>query len=169
MLKRVAEYLTKVVSPVSRILNDLSMVVLAGVMFLVVVDVLVRRLFNAPIIGTHDIATMGFSLIVFLPMGWCTLIDRHVDLTVVVNRLPQKMQQYIQVVMMLLTAAILGVTAWQLLKQGIRLQSMGGETGVLGIPFAPFAYLATLGMVMMTLGFFIKFLLALSNTMEKNP
>ena len=168
MLKGVAEYLTKVVSPVSRILNNLSMVVLAGVMFLVVVDVLVRRLFNTPIIGTHDIATVGFALIVFLPMGLCTLTDRHVSLAVVVDRLPKKLQQVVAALIMLLTTATLGVTSLQLLKQGIRLHSMNGETPVLGIPYAPFAYLATLGMVLMTFGFFIKFLLALSSTVEKN-
>ena len=69
--------------------------------------------------------------------------------------------------MMMLTTAILGTTCWQLMKQGIRLQRMNGETPVLGIPFYPFVYLATFGMFMMTLVFLIKFLLALSNMMEK--
>lgn len=167
MLKRMAEYLQRVVSPVSRVLNDVSMVILAGVMFLVVADVLMRRLFNSPILGSHDVRAVGFALVVFLPMGWCTLKDRHVELTVVVSRLPQKPRQYIEVCVILLTTAILGVTSWQLMKQGIRLQTMNGETPVVGIPYYPFVYLATLGMVMMTLVFFIKFLSALSNLMEQ--
>jgi TRAP-type C4-dicarboxylate transport system permease small subunit len=167
MLKRVAEHLKRVVSPVSRVLNDVSMVVLTAVMFLVVADVLMRRLFNAPIIGANDIRAVGFALVVFLPMGWCALMDRHVDLTVVVTRLPKKAQQYIGACMMLLTTAILGVTCWQLMRQGIRLQTMSGETPVVGIPYYPFVYLATLGMLMMTLVFFIKFLLELSNLMEQ--
>ena len=167
MLQRVAEYLKRVVSPVSRVLNDVSLVVLAGVMFLVVADVLMRRLFNAPIFGSHDIRAVGFALVVFLPMGWCALMDGHVDLTVVVNRLPIKPRLYIEACMMLLTTGILGITCWQLMKQGIRLQTMSGETPVLGIPLYPFVYLATLGMVMMTLVFFIKFVLALSHIIDQ--
>ena len=167
MLKRVAEYLKRILSPVCRILNDISMAVLAGVMLLVVVDVLLRRLFNSPILGAHDLKTLGFALVVFLPMGWCTLMDRHIDLTVIVNRLPKKARLYIEACMMLLTIGILGVTCWQIMKQGIRLQAMSGETPVLGIPYYPFVYLATLGMVMMTLMFCIKFLMSLCTIMEK--
>lgn len=167
MLIRVAENLKRVVTPVSRVLNDVSIVVLAGVMFLVVADVLMRRLFNSPIFGSHDVRAVGFALVVFLPMGWCTLMDRHVELTVVVHRLPKKLRQYIAACVDFLTTAILSVTSWQLMKHGIRLQTMNGETPVVGIPYYPFVYLATLGMAMMTLVFFIKFLLALSNLMEQ--
>ena len=167
MLKQVAEYLKKVLSPVSQFLNWVSMAALAFAMLIVVADVLMRRLFNAPILGSHDLTTVAFSVVVFAPMAWCTLLDRHVDLTVLVSRLPKRAQRYIEVLMVLLTIAVLSLTAWQLLKQGIRLQSMNAETPVLTIPLPPFVYLATFAVVLMALVYFAKFLLALSEIVEK--
>ncbi len=168
MFKGTANNMKKVIAPVSRFLNNISLAVLAGLMLIVVADVLLRRLFNAPILGAHDITSIGFSLVVFLPMGWCALMDRHVDLTVLVNRLPEKPRRFIEACILFMTTATLGVVCWQLMRQGIRLQTMNAETSVLGIPLYPFVYLSTLSMAMMTLAFFINFLSAMGSMMENN-
>jgi len=166
MLKRVADSLIRVLSPISLLLNQLSMVALTGAMLIVVVDVIMRRLFKASIVGSHDLTLVIFSIVVFAPMAWCTLQDRHVDLAILVNHLPKGARKAIDALMMLLTVILLGITCWQLLKQGLRLQSMGAETSVLLIPMYPFVYLATFGVFLMTLSFFAKFLITL-NEMTK--
>jgi len=167
MLDRVAKHLKKVVSPVSRVLGDISMVVLVFVTVLVVVDVCLRRFFNSPIQGSHDLSSLGFSMIVFLPLAWCAINDGHVELNVVVKRLPKITQLSIEVIMMFITTVILGLMSWQLLMQGTKLQAANVETAILGIPIHPFLYAATLGSLMLTLAFFIKFLYSLSNIIGK--
>lgn len=168
MLKRVAESLTRVISPVSRILNDISCAVLTFVMLMVTADVFMRRIFNSPIEGAHDLSILSFSIVVFLPMAWAGLMNRHVDLNILVNRLPKIPRTVIESLMMLLTTGMLGVTCWRLLAHGLRLQSQGAKTMILGISTPPFVYLATFGMMMITLVFFIKFLLTLNNFGEES-
>ena len=106
MLHRVAEYLQKVLSPVSRVLGDISMAVIVVVMLLVVVDVSLRRFFNAPIRGSHDLTALGFSMVVFLPMAWCALKDGHVDLNILVNKFPKNLRLGVEIAMMLITTGI---------------------------------------------------------------
>lgn len=167
MLDEAANHLKKVVSPISRVLGIISMVVIVLVTLLVVVDVCLRRFFNSPIQGSHDFTSLAFSIIVFLPLAWCAINDGHIELDLVVKRLPKTAQLSIEVIMMFITVAILGLMSWQLLIQGTVLQSSNAETGILGIPMYPFIYLATFGSLILALAFFIRFIRSLSNIIEE--
>jgi TRAP-type C4-dicarboxylate transport system permease small subunit len=165
MLNRIANYLNTVVTPVSRGIGVISMVVIVLVVLLVVVDVCLRRLFNAPIQGSHDLQSLGFSIIVFLPLAWCAIQGGHVELDLISRRLPKTAKLYLEVVMIFITTAILALMSWQLLVQGTKLQASNAETAILEIPMYPFIYLATFGSIMLALVFFIRFLRVLSNTL----
>ena len=166
MLEKVAKNIDKVLLPISRIFSQISMVTIIAVMLLVVSDVCLRRFLNSPIRGAQDIYDLGFSIIVFLPMAWCALNGGHVDLDIVIKRLPKRTQVIIEAIMMFLTTGILIVVSWQLLLQGIRLQDMQAETALLGVPMFPFLYLATIGILMMALAFFTKLLSFLNSILE---
>lgn len=155
------------VSPITSVLANISIVVIVLVVLFVVVDVLLRRLFNAPITGATELSELAFSMIVFLPLAWCALKDGHVELTFVVNKLPKTTRSGIEAVMMFLTTIILGLMSWQILVQGTKLQASHAVTSVLEIPTPPFLYLATFGSIMLALAFLIKFIRSLSNIMEK--
>jgi len=167
MLDRVGNNLKKVVSPISRVLGDISMVVIVLVTLLVVVDVCLRRFFDSPIQGSHDLSSLAFSIIVFLPLAWCAINDGHVELDLLVKRFPKTAQLSTEVIMMFITVVILGLMSWQLLVQGTKLQAANAETAILGIPMHPFVYLATLGGLMLALAFFVRFLYSLSNIIKK--
>jgi TRAP-type C4-dicarboxylate transport system permease small subunit len=167
MLDRVANHLKKVVSPISRVLGDISMVVIVLVTLFVVVDVCLRRFINSPIQGSHDLSSLAFSIIVFLPLAWCAINDGHVELDLLVKRLPKPARLSIEVMMMFITMVILGLMSWQLLIQGTKLQAANAESAILEIPMYPFVYLATLGSLMLALAFFIRFLYSLSNIIEE--
>jgi len=117
--------------------------------------------------GSHELTSLGFSMIVFLPLAWCAFNNNHVELDLVVKKLPKTAQLSIEVIMMLLTTGILGLMSWQLLVQGMKLQAATQETALLEIPMYPFIYLATLGSIVLTLAFFIRFIYSLSNIIEK--
>ena len=163
MLGRVADYVTKVVSPISRVLGGISMAVIVLVTLLVVTDVCLRRLFDAPIQASHDFTSLAFSIIVFLPLAWCALNNRHIELDLITKTLPKMAQRSLEVIMVFLTTAILGVLSWQLLVLGTKLQAVGAITAMADIPKFPFVYLATLGSSMLTLAFFARFLKAINN------
>jgi len=163
MLNRVADYLNKIVSPVSLGLAIISMVVIVLVVLLVVVDVSLRRIFNSPIEGSHDLQMLAFSIIVFLPLAWCAIHRGHVELDLITRRLSNTARRYLEAIMMFITTAILALMSWQLLVQGTKLQASNAETAILEIPMHPFIYLATVGSIILVLAFFIRFLQVISN------
>jgi TRAP-type C4-dicarboxylate transport system permease small subunit len=167
MLGRVANNLKKLVFPISQILGDFSLVVMVFVTLLVVVDVCARRLFNSPLGGTHELSGFAFSIIVFLPLAWCAINDGHVELSIVVDRLPKIAKLSIEVIMMFITTVILGLMTSQILVHGTTLQAGKAETAILGIPYYPFLYLASFGGIILTLAFLIRFIRSLSNIIEE--
>ncbi len=167
MLGRVANNLKKLVFPISRVLGDISGVVIVFVTLLVVADVCARRLFSSPIGGTHELSGFAFSIIVFLPLAWCAINDGHVELDIVVKRLPKTAQLSIEVIMMFITTVILGLMTWRISVHGTTLQAANAETAILGIPMYPFLYLASFGSLVLTLAFLIRFIRSLSNIIEE--
>jgi len=160
------DWLKKVVSPVNKILSDISAVVIVLITLLVVADVSLRRLFNSPIHGTHDLTILGFSMILFLPLAWCALKDGHVELDVIVKKFPKTAQSAIEVLMLLFTVIILVLMSWQIFMQGTKLQASNAQTAILEIPMYPFLYLASFGSLLLTITYLIKFIHLISNIGE---
>ena len=163
MLVRVIDYIKKVVSPISEVLVHIAMAVIVLVTLVVVADVSLRRLFNSPIHGSNDLATLGFSIIVFLPLAWCALQNGHIELDLITRKLPKMAQQSLEVIMTFLGVIILVLVTWQILEQGIKLQAGNAESAILGIPLPPFIYSAFVGMAILTLAFFIRLLNGINN------
>jgi TRAP-type C4-dicarboxylate transport system permease small subunit len=168
MLERAADNLRKFVFPVSRILGDVSMIPVVFMTLLIVVDVLSRRFLNAPIKGSRDMTELAFSISVFLPMAWCAIKGGHVDLDVLVVKFPKRLRLSVEIIILLLTTAMLGVLSWQLAAYGVRLQNMNQETAVLGIPVYPFLYLAALGSLFLTLVYLINLISSLGNSLGRS-
>jgi len=168
MLERAANYLRKGVFPASKVLGDISMIPVVFMTLLIVVDVCSRRFLNAPVKGSRDMTELAFSLSVFLPLAWCAIKGGHVDLDVLVTRFPKRLRLGVEVIIMLLTTAMLGLLSWQLVIQGLRLQNMNQETAVLGIPVYPFLYIAALGSLFLTLVYLINLLNSLGNALRRS-
>ena len=163
MLDRVADSLKKVIFPISRVLAGISMVVILLAILIVFADVLLRRLFDSPINGSRDFTMLAFSIIVFLPLAWHAFNNGHIEIGFLVNKFPKTVQSILEVIMMFIATVILGLMSWRLLVQGTLLQAWGAGSTTLRITVYPFVYLATLGSIMVTLAFLIRFLRSLSN------
>jgi TRAP-type C4-dicarboxylate transport system permease small subunit len=161
MLDRVAKYIKQVMLPISRICGSIGMVTMVVVVLVIVAGVCSRRFLGLPIRGMRDLTILGFSIMVFLPMAWCAITDGHVSMDVFTKRFPKSLKTIVEAIILFITTGILAVLTWQLCIYGIRIQTMGQTTALLGIPMFPFLYLATLGILMMTIVFFMKFLASL--------
>ena len=158
MIEKTAEILEKLVSLPSRILGYICMVVIVLMTLVVVANVCARRIFHAPIQVSYDLVTLGFSLIVFLPLAWSVLNNRHIELDIITARLPKIVQQVLEVVMILFTTIVLGLLGWRLCILANNLQAARATTGVLEAPLYPFIYSAAIGSLFCSLAFLVRFL-----------
>lgn len=166
MLRRIENYLNKVVSPISRVFGNISMVLIILVILLVIVDVCLRRFFDSPLRGANELVSLAFSIIVFFSLAWCALNDGHIEVDFVVNKFPKTTRLIIETIMIFLTAAILGLMSWRMLVYGTMMRASNMESGLLEIIIYPFIYLAALGCLLVALAFIIRFLRLLSDITE---
>lgn len=158
MVGRVADYIKKVVSPTSKVFLYISIVVIILMTLLVVSDVFMRRVFTAPIHGSHDLLGLGFSMIVFLPMAWAALRDRHIELDLITAKLPKIAQAILEVIMIFLGVIIMVLVTWRLGVLASQLYAQNATTAIYEISLYPFIYIATIGMGLLTLAFLIRLL-----------
>ncbi|KPK24611.1 MAG: hypothetical protein AMJ70_01415 [Dehalococcoidia bacterium SG8_51_3] len=153
MFTRAAKRINKVLSYPSNVFSAAGMVAMVFVMLAVVASVVSRELFDSPLRGTWDLVTLAFAVLVWGPMAMAALKGSHTALTFVLDRFPRSPRLAIELVIALLTTAMLGMLTWRLVAYGIRLGENVTRTGVLKLPFEPFAYFAAAGCALMALAF----------------
>ncbi len=69
-------FLGRIFYPVSRTMSNIGMVVLLMLMLLITADVLLRYLFNRPILGTFDIVELMLGIVIFFIQSLNFLFSR---------------------------------------------------------------------------------------------
>jgi TRAP-type C4-dicarboxylate transport system permease small subunit len=153
MFTRAAKRIDKALSYPTNLLNYIAMAAMVFSMMAVVVDVLSRWIFKSPIRGTWDLVILAFAIIVWGPMALAAARGSHVALTTVLDRLRRLPRLVIELIIGLVSGAMLGVVSWRLVVYGISQAAAVSQTGVLKIPNAPFIYFAAFGCALMALVF----------------
>lgn len=168
MLDRVANYLKKVVFPVTRVVGGIGVGFLVLLMLVTLIDVFGRRFLNAPLRGSRELSELIFCFVTFLPLAYCAIKDGHIELDILVNRFPKRLRNSIGTVIIFCTTAMLSVMTWQLVVYGMRMQRMNQETAILGITTYPFLYLAALGSLLFTLVYLVQFFVYLNQSLRRS-
>lgn len=137
-----------------------AMAILAGIslmwlMALVCYSVLMRRVFNAPPLGGTDLASVSLVPVVFLGFAYCGWTGGHIAVDLISGLNKPNLTRWTDVVVRLLSAALLGVLTWRcivLLEDAI---GIGEASELIEIPYAPFIGIMILGLGVFTLTFLV--------------
>lgn len=162
MIGRWANALKRVIEPTVNWAAAIGAVTLGVMVVLLIISVIMRKAFNAPMKGIFEMTEFGMVMITFLCMSAQYFKPDAMVMETFVEMLPKKLQVMINALMFLLDAAILGILSWQLLVYGMRVQRMGQVSKILEIPLPPFPYLGAACMLLLTLVFAMKFLFELN-------
>ena len=144
-LNRVARGLERVAHPLSYAVHRVGAVILAGMMLLVAVAVIMRYVFNRPILGDLEVVTFMLVVLISFSFAYCGVIKGHVSVTIVVARLPSRLQAIISVLMNLLTLTFLILISWYSVAQALVLWHRGTATIIFKVPMFPFALVLAFG------------------------
>lgn len=142
--------LEKFTGRITALFSLLAQFALAAVMFLIVANIIFRR-FVAPIPGTVEIVELGGALILGSSIAYCLYNGGHIFVDVLVQRLPEKHQKFVDFLGNLLMLILNGLIAWQMYIYGARMLSRGIVTGHLEIPTGPVIYVIAIGFLMMAM------------------
>ena len=162
MIDRAANFVKKVIEPTVNAAAAAGAVVLGAMVVMLIVSVIMRKAFNAPMKGVFEMTEFGMVMITFLCISAQYFKPDAMVMETFLEMLPKKMQVIINIFIFLLDAAILGILSWQLFVYGLRVQRMGQVSKILEIPLPPFPYLGAACILLLTLVFMMKFLFALN-------
>ncbi|MBU1567544.1 MAG: TRAP transporter small permease subunit [Proteobacteria bacterium] len=123
-------------------------VMLLGLIFLTVGDVVLRYCFNAPLFGARDIAKLMLLVIVAFSTAYSARTGGQVAIEVFSSFLGPRLLRVIDIAVRCVAAAMLAVLSWRLTISGLSAGRFGEASLSLKIPFAPFYFLFALGMLL---------------------
>ena len=97
-----------------RCLTLLAGVALALMVCVTMADVLLRNLFNTPVLGTYDIVETLMVFVVFLGIGEAFLDDTHITVDIVDHFISQNAVILLKLFGLLLSAVFLGMLMWHM-------------------------------------------------------
>jgi TRAP-type C4-dicarboxylate transport system permease small subunit len=160
-IKKAADYLDKVLSPVSVYLAYTGAAVLGLLVLMLMYSIIARRLFDAPVKGAFELTELGLVIVVFTLLAYDSLKHESMIVEIIVDRFPRRVRAVIAPVIHFLCVLMLGVLCQQLFVQAMRVQGFHQTTRTLQIPIYPFLYLAATGILVLTIVYIKHFLYSL--------
>lgn len=145
------EQLTGLVSRFSRVMDRIAGFCMVAVMVLVVANILLRVLFNRPILGTYDYVVLLNAVMIGLALAYCAVQNGHIAVGFLVDRLPSRAQAAIDIVMNIAALVFWVLCAWQVAGYAGMMAASGVVSPTSQIPVFPFIYLLALGILALSL------------------
>lgn len=132
--------LHKIFTIISRVVGAISFIGLfIGVIF-IIVDVILRYLFNSPIPGDYDITQLWLSVIVFASMAYVQTEKGHIAVGMLLKVLPRRLAISLYGVATLLGVFITGCCSYSCFAMARRALARNMVSMSANIPLAPFEF-----------------------------
>ena len=121
---------------------------LLALTLITVIDVTLRSAFNSPIFGGQDIAQLFLITVVCCSIAYSGRSGGQVAVELLEGFSNTTIIRYMDIVIKLISAIMLGVLSWHLVISGIDAHQFGEATLTLLISFGPFFVLLAIGILL---------------------
>ena len=164
-----ARFLEVRMSILFSVLGALSGVGLIAMMMVTVLDAIGRRFFAFTIYGAYEGGSFLLSGVFFFSLCYCTAKRGHFSIDVVTLRSSQRIRQFINTLMNLVSSLMCWILSYQLVVLAMKLKA-SNLTGA-QLTFVPIYILVLVGafcLLMTGWGFFIQTMGSLAKALEQN-
>jgi len=158
-----------------RILKPLSFgsIIAAGVAVIlmicvIVADVILRSIFNVSLQGSIEIVRVLMIVAVFGGMSYAALENIHVRVDMLINKFSTPVKQSIIAAADLLAIGVIAVIAFESFVEAQTLFRENANTGLLNIPFAPFAFVTGIFLILFAFALLSDLLEAVREVISSN-
>ena len=139
--------LSGIVKGVSSLLDKLAGICLFFVMLLIVANIILRTVFNQPILGTYELVGFLTAMGVALALAHCAFKDGHIAVSIIMERFSKKIQSITNVFVNAASLMLWAAAVWSLGKFGHAMKIKGLVSPAVEIPVYPFIYLVAFGLL----------------------
>jgi TRAP-type C4-dicarboxylate transport system permease small subunit len=148
-----------------RLFESCVAVVLFFMMALTFADVIMRYLFNSPIVGALELTEFSMAIVIFLGLVLLTSQEGHVTVDLIDNFVPDKIKPIQKIVINLINLFVMVIISWQLWLKAETAAEYGDRTEYLFMPLSPL--LAFMSIMVGISGLILFFIMINSLKMEK--
>lgn len=149
--------LKRVVYPICSCLSYIGAGLSMAMALIVVLDILLRIIFNNPILGVIELETFILAILCFFSLAYTKIREGHVRVDIFVGKLSPKFQAVINAVFFILSIFVFAVLAWQYVRQALEAIETGEASVVMNWPMWPFYLVTSVGCGLMALVLLIQF------------
>lgn len=135
----------------TKVICLVSFIGVLAIMILNVVDVVLSKTVNSPILGAYEITQRLLLCTVFASFAYAQHNKSHINMTILIVHFPRVPKFVLFTIMNILSVFAAGVLAYAGFYQGNVSLAMGTATEVLYIPLYPFFYIEGLAMAAFTI------------------
>lgn len=114
-------------------------------MLLTVYAVIMRYVFNAPVLWALDFGRVGLVIVTFAGLAYCGRTGGHIAVDFIGTFAPPSVLRVSDTIVRLTCAVLIGLMAWQGFEQGLDALEMGEGTNEVEIPLFPFFVVVAVG------------------------
>ena len=148
--------LKKHTTRISKILNEIAGWSIVATMILVVTNVILRRVFNRPILGAYEYTGFFTAIIISFGLAYCALQNGHIAIGFILEKCNIRIQKYIHLVSNIITLGFMMVFSWHLFRYATRIMHTGQVSPTTQTPFYIVVYGVGIGFIGLSLVLVIK-------------
>jgi TRAP-type C4-dicarboxylate transport system permease small subunit len=152
--------LAGIIKGASSSLDKLAGICLFSVMLLIVANIILRTVFNHPILGTYELVGFLTAMGMALALAHCAFQDGHIAVGFILEQFPQKIQSIAAVLVNAASLLLWAGAVWSLGKFGYAMKIKGLVSPSAEIPVYPFIYLVAFGLLGLCLVLLFKLLVS---------
>lgn len=151
MIKAVARGLERVVYPLSKSVNNIGVSILMLMMLMMVLDIILRLLFNRPILGTYELVEFMMAVTVFFGFSYTQIEKGHISVEMFIRKAPKRVRAVIEATNYLVGMLLFIMMCWGGIQQVKNVYLKGDVSAALLIPVWPFVIAVVIGSGLMGL------------------
>ena len=159
----------RLIEKVTKVFAYISAAIFAIIVVIVLVNIIGRAVFNAPVKGTVEIVQYGVMFCAGIVMCRSGLEERHISVTFLIDKYPKRMRAGFVSFGKLLGTAAFGILAVTYISKISEAEQAGKLTDTFRLPFEYVYLIMAICFVTGALIFLYQFILSLLTVFNKTP
>ena len=143
MFDRIDHWIKKI----ARALGEIAGWLLFACMIIVTLNVILRKVFNNPLLGTYEWVGILSAVMISLGLAYCATVGGHIAIDFIVNKMKPGLQRIIAIICGSISCLVMGGVTVSLFQYANKLAQSGEVSPTTKIPFYIFVYIAGVGFV----------------------
>lgn len=144
----------KIVDKISRGIAQVSMWAIFGIMFVLIVDIVIRFFSeSSALLGTYEMTEMAMIIIIYMGLSVTQFDKDHIHVVMLIERFPWRVRTFIESAVFAFTAYLCYTLFYACILQSKTIMKSGLTTQVLYIPHWPFMIIMAIGLGVLAIVF----------------